>query len=223
VITYARWNLQVFVAQCVWWLAAVIGLEQGLANYIDNIGSRSIVTIIPERIPSVGRTVSPIPRGTQEDQRQDQVLKEVEEYLQNSKRQREIVNHKRSRETKTGRITPYKVIQDQFRVSTKTLRKKDRGIRKQALPAVKEHTTTGINEEEIQRRRKTGECLRCAWPSDRKGAHQVTDCCRPIKLDRGTASFNKSKEYQKIKHQQPIVEEDSSDDTSSQEPSDESL
>jgi len=41
--------------------------------------------------------------------------------------------------------------------------------------------------------------VRCPWPSDRKGSHRVKDCRRPIKLDKGTGSFPKAKEYQKMK------------------------
>jgi hypothetical protein len=51
VISYARRTQQILVAQCVWWLAAVIGLEQGLVTYIDNIQSRIEVKVAPERIP----------------------------------------------------------------------------------------------------------------------------------------------------------------------------
>jgi hypothetical protein len=40
VISHARRTQQIFVAQCVWWLASIIGLEQGLINYLDNIQSR---------------------------------------------------------------------------------------------------------------------------------------------------------------------------------------
>jgi hypothetical protein len=29
IISYARRTQQIFVAQCVWWLASIIGLEQG--------------------------------------------------------------------------------------------------------------------------------------------------------------------------------------------------
>jgi hypothetical protein len=36
VISYARKTQQVFVAQCVWWLASIIGLEHGLVIHIDN-------------------------------------------------------------------------------------------------------------------------------------------------------------------------------------------
>jgi len=57
----------------------------------------------------------------------------------------------------------------------------------------------GISEKELSRRRKEKECLKCAWPSDRKGKHFSRDCRRPIKTDEGTASFPKAKEYQKMR------------------------
>jgi hypothetical protein len=57
IISYARRTQQIFVAHCVWWLASIIGLEQGLVNYIDNIQSRVDVTVIPEKVPSVEKTV----------------------------------------------------------------------------------------------------------------------------------------------------------------------
>jgi len=106
VITYARRTQQIFAAQCVWWLASIIGLEQGLANYIHNIQSRIDVSIIPEKVPGVGRTVSPIPRDNQEDQRQDKVLKECEEYLKDSRRLREIAALKATGKTLSGFINP---------------------------------------------------------------------------------------------------------------------
>jgi hypothetical protein len=59
--------------------------------------------------------------------------------------------------------------------------------------------TEGIGASEIERHKSVGERLRCAWPSDRKGSHRVKDCIRPIKLDKGTASYPKAKEYQKMK------------------------
>jgi hypothetical protein len=37
IIAYARRTQPVFVAQCVWWLASVCGLEQGLVDHIDNL------------------------------------------------------------------------------------------------------------------------------------------------------------------------------------------
>jgi hypothetical protein len=89
-IAHARRTQQFFVAQCVWWLASIIGLERGLVNYIDNLQHRIIVTTTPEKVPSAGRTVSPIPRDNQEDQWLDKILEECEEYLKDSRRLREI-------------------------------------------------------------------------------------------------------------------------------------
>jgi hypothetical protein len=40
VILYAKRTGLILVAQCVWWLASVIGSEQGLVIHIDNIQSR---------------------------------------------------------------------------------------------------------------------------------------------------------------------------------------
>jgi hypothetical protein len=84
VISYARRTQQIFVAHCVWWLASIIGLEQGLINHIDNIQSRVEVATaaeaLPEDIPCAEvdrdtkinwnlRGVSITPRDIQEDPR----------------------------------------------------------------------------------------------------------------------------------------------------------
>jgi hypothetical protein len=71
---------------------------------------------------------------------------------------------------------------------------------------------------EITRRRENDECLRCAWPSDRKGSHRVQDCRHPIKLNIGTASFAKAKSYQG-----GLQEEASDSEISSENSSDNSL
>jgi hypothetical protein len=41
VICYARRTQQIFVVQCVWWLASVIGLEPSLASHIDKLHRRT--------------------------------------------------------------------------------------------------------------------------------------------------------------------------------------
>jgi hypothetical protein len=97
---------------------------------------------------------------------------------------------------------------DEFRVSKKYDKtwkdKKDKKIKKDREFKDKRESPgptkpEGISEQELLRRRKDKECLRCAWPSDRKGKHCSRDCQRPIKLDAGTASFPKGKEYQKMR------------------------
>ena len=70
--------------------------------------------------------------------------------------------------------------------------------------------------------------MRCAWPSDRKGSHQVKKCIRPIKLDKGTASIPKAKDYQKMKvaavhlPSEDSEESESSEDSNSTESSENS-
>jgi hypothetical protein len=59
--------------------------------------------------------------------------------------------------------------------------------------------TEGIDKSELDRRKAAGECQRCAWPGDRKGAHKTMDCFRWAKKDVGTAPFPKAKEYHKLK------------------------
>jgi hypothetical protein len=88
--------------------------------------------------------------------------------------------------------------------------------------------TEGINKSELDRRKAAGECQRCAWPGDRKGAHKTMDCFRWARKDVGTAPFPKPKEYQKLKVGAYGQEEDSeseidlytTDDDSSDEESD---
>jgi hypothetical protein len=221
IIAEARRKQQIFVAQCVWWLTSIIRLEQGLANYIGNIQSRLNVTIIPEKAPSVGRTVSTTPRDNQQDQRRDQVLKECEECLRDSREQRDIADLRASGRTKTGRINPLKSTKDSLKVSKKASRTNHR----KSCPERSISKVEGIALVEVKRRREAGQCVRCAWPSDRKGSHRVKDCVRSITLEKGTACYPKAKEYQRLKqiHQQPLVEEVSSDNVSSGESSDDSL
>jgi len=50
IIAYARRTQHIFVAQCVWWLASIIGLEQGLVNYLDTLQSREEVSTAAEAL-----------------------------------------------------------------------------------------------------------------------------------------------------------------------------
>jgi len=225
VISYARRTQQIFVAQCVWWIASIIRLDQGLINYIDNLQTRIEITVTSEAALDKPDTVfkepvekqsdkpisiSPVPRVIQEDTRQDQRLKECEEFLSDTRRLRDIATLMSEGNTRTGRINPTPL-------SKKYLKKKDRAPRSSLRPDPK---ISGINKEDVQRRKSAGECLRCAWPSDRIRFHRVKECRRPIKLDKGTAGFPKAKKYQEIKLQKPSVEEVSTEETSSTESSD---
>jgi len=40
IVSFARENQYLFVANCVWWIASIIGLESGLITFIDNLEIR---------------------------------------------------------------------------------------------------------------------------------------------------------------------------------------
>jgi len=204
VIAHARRTQQIFVAQCVWWIASVIGLEQELVFHIDRLQERQSA----EPREQLHREVSATPKDLGEDQRIDQVLDDTKQYLKKSERLRKKVA---AGQTTTGRINPSRVSKERSRKSISTLGKLSK--------------TEGINASEVARRKAAGECLRCAWPSDKKGSHQVKDCRRGIKLDIGTASFPKDRKIQTARplDQQLISEEVDTEESSSEESSDDSL
>jgi hypothetical protein len=82
----------------VWWLAYIIGLEQGLVIYIDNVHSRVAVTVASVKTPV---TVHTSTDGSTKEQ-QDRILKECEEYLKDSQRLRDIATLKSKGKTQSG-------------------------------------------------------------------------------------------------------------------------
>jgi len=165
VISHARRTQQIFVGQCVWWLASIIGLEQGLVSHIDRLQGQENTTL-QEQLPCA---VSAIPWDLTEDGRIDQVLDCTERYLREAKRLREIAALKISGETTTGRINPSGRIR-------RSLRRAQRIYKDVVTNKRKDYSKTeGIDNSEISRRKAANECLRCAWPFDRKGNHRVKD------------------------------------------------
>ena len=198
VIAHARRTQQVFVAQCVWWLALIIGLERELVSHIDKLQSGKDTTP-QEQLPWED---SATPKDLAEDSQVDQVLDRTEQYLRESKQLREIVALKTTGTTMTGQVNPLKR-------SRKCLRRTQR-ISKDAVTNKDSSKIEGIEVSEIRRRKAADECLRCAWPGDRKGNHRVNDCCRQIKLDKGTANPPKDRNYQR-----PAKSSEGSDSTDS--------
>jgi hypothetical protein len=109
IIAYARRTQQIFVAQCVWWLVLIIGLEPGLVIYIDNLQSRlpkvpqegnmpsqdkaetssskeTSGLVHPDRIHqiTVPREVLSTPRDLTEDRRLDRILDSTSRVLEES-------------------------------------------------------------------------------------------------------------------------------------------
>ena len=149
------------------------------------------------------RESSSITRNLQEEEgdQQDMVLRESKDSLRKSRRLRDLATVKSTRETKAGRINPLDSTKRRLRSSGKGRKKSGHKEKEKSYPK-----TEGIAFNEIDRRKSAGECLRCAWPSDRKGTHWVKDCIRPVKRDKGTASYPKAN----IRYQQEPSEGSSS-------------
>jgi len=186
IISYTKRTQQIFVAQCVWWLASIIGLEQELVSHIDKLQGQDN-TILQEQL---SREVSATPRDLAKDRRLDQVLDCTEQFLGESRHLREIAALKISGGTSTGQVDPVRKIKKSLRLAKRI----PKGITTDKGKDC--NKTEGIIDSEISRRKAAGECLRCAWPCDRKGSHRVKDCVQQIKLDKGTAIFSKDRNYQ---------------------------
>jgi hypothetical protein len=147
VIAYARRTQQIFVAQCVWWLASIIGLESGLINHIDKIQTREEARsqnlspkevqrvpepvkqqqqIHPDRIPQIlrEREVSAVPRDLTEDQRLDLILDSAERVIQESFRDRAIVQQ--------GRVNPLPTTKAQLKKARKIKRLQEENRKREA-------------------------------------------------------------------------------------------
>ena len=218
------------MAQCVWWLASIIGLEQGLIAHIDNLRKSSEDSLVKDKDLSADsecsnqerkqpsplftnqyvREVSKIPRDIQEDPRIDNEMRclclERVSPVQDINIDVSDLNLYCSENDQHCRI-----IQSTERFISRSRRER-RKLEKQKQSDPSSRTTSGqvpvkrsnqdfsktegIDPSELSRRKAAEECLRCAWPSDRKGNHRVKDCRRKIKLDKGMANFPKAKVYQ---------------------------
>jgi len=110
IISYTRQHQYIFVAQSVWWLAPVIGLQEGWTSHIDNLQKREIVakqeelklrqerqiTSQSEYLPSQvhsdriiqisnEREISVTPRNLPEDPRACRILDRAERFLAQSR------------------------------------------------------------------------------------------------------------------------------------------
>jgi len=132
IISFARENQFIFVAQCVWWLASIIGLSQGLIVHIDNLREREnsaltnngLELVHPERIQQIPleKVESSTSRDFTEELRLDQVLASAEGVVQDSFRDRTILRQ--------GQVNPLPTTKRQRR-KAKKIERRQQGIRKQ--------------------------------------------------------------------------------------------
>jgi len=82
------------MANCVWWIAAVTGLDTRFTIHIDNLWSceaailRESAETHTKESGSIKRAMSATPRDLTEDQRIDSILGEDEHGIEQSKRAR---------------------------------------------------------------------------------------------------------------------------------------
>jgi len=115
--------------------------------------------------------------STPEDHLHDQVLENCEEFLRQSELDRKPVAR---RNLSISKRLP--------KPSAKKVLKDKKKLRKNYKDQVAE-----IKTSELDQRKAAGECQRCAWPQDRKGAHTTTSCFRWARKEKGTALFPKAK------------------------------
>jgi len=125
ILSFAKENQYLFVANCVWWLAGITGLDSGLTRHIDNLhlqGQAHLKESASEPGTLV-RSVSTTPRDLTEDQRLDQVLERAEQVVQDSIRDRTA--------RKPGRVNPLPDTKEQLKnVRKLKLKRRQRKNRK---------------------------------------------------------------------------------------------
>jgi len=183
VISYARDNQYTFLAQRVWWIASVIGLQEGLVIHIDNLRAKTLVgspaklkgrhspdsSVHPSRVAQIQNSTTKYSDSntgsisTTETDIHNEVINNCEIFLEQSKQERKAIGR---RTWQASRI-----------------------IKRKAKNAIKTFSTQteGIDGSELRRRKAAGECQRCAFPNNRKRSHKTIDCFRRKRVEKGTA------------------------------------
>jgi hypothetical protein len=167
IIVYARDNQYIFLAQSVWWISSILGLQEGLVIHIDNLRAHKNIKftqprddidhIHPDRIQNLEESdrdsvySEAASTSTGEDDIHNEIIHNCETFLAQSKQERKAA----------GRLT---------RQASRVVK------RKATAKKTYQQQTDGIAKSELDRRQAAGECQRCAWPRDRKGSHKTTEC-----------------------------------------------
>jgi hypothetical protein len=118
-ISFARTNQHLFITQCVWWIAASIGLQQGLINFIENLNIRAATT------NTAIWEISTMPRGVAREvkesslTREDRILSAAEHFLEEFIQAKADSASSQSRSTCPGRINPMLQTNNQLKQAQK--------------------------------------------------------------------------------------------------------
>jgi hypothetical protein len=198
IISSARNNQYIFLAQSVWWISSIIELQEGLVIHIDNLKAQSEVRPeLPIRQPSPAKSEklksgSRTPSQYIHPECVERIRTSDGDYIYSSEESdsttesdihNEIINNCEAflEQSKQERKTVGRFTRNASRVIK---RKADRKVNKKKPIKTYGTQTEGIEGSELRRRKAAGECQRCAWPQDRRGSHKTLDCFRWKRLEK---------------------------------------
>jgi hypothetical protein len=159
IISYARDNQSIFLAQSIWWISSIIGLKPGVITDIDNLQIRNDIGKTVETKLSSDYHIHP--------DRIERVLNHGSEY---SGSENKSINATETDIHHEG-IENCELLLEQSRQEWNSVGRKTREVSRVVKRKAKHQIMTfgtwtqGIDSTELQRRKIAGECLRCAWPS----------------------------------------------------------
>jgi hypothetical protein len=107
VISFARENRYLFVANCVWWISGVLNLQQGLINHIDNLEARKAVVY--------NRAISATPRDiAREVSPEDKPSDYIPDPLRRTRKGRINPLHQSKRQLKKARKASLKIEREKI-------------------------------------------------------------------------------------------------------------
>jgi hypothetical protein len=196
IISFARSNQYIFLAQSVWWISSVIGLQEGLIIHIDNLKVRSDSEseLFIQRVSSVEWNKPTIKETSSNLKIHPDLVKRIQatdsDYTDSNI---ESVSKTESN-IHDEIIENCEALLEQSKQERKAIGRKSRQVSRVAKRKNKKlktfgTQTEGIDGSELWRRKAAGECQRCTWPQNRKGSHKTLDCFRWKRLEKGTAPF----------------------------------
>jgi len=191
IIFFARNNQYILVAQCIWLVSSIIGLQQGRVIRINNLKFRiekskqlpdpvetDIFNLHLDRVIRIesaaeGSSESQADKADfLENDTHDRISENCEVYLQQSTLERK------------------KIARTSLLISMGFSKKKIQRMVNNYYTQIQ-----GIHKSELNQRKTAGKCQQCAWPQDQKGGHKTLDCFGWKRLEKGTAPFTNKKNY----------------------------
>ena len=203
IISFARENQYIFLAQSIWWISSIIRLQQGLIIYIDNL---KVWASIRQQQDSNKHGNNPQEsRFTDISSRThpnrwfcicDSVP--VDSTSEDSSSEYSVTSEDCIHKTILDNCEKY-LQQSKFnwkQLAHKNFQASNKVMKQARKPLKTFRTQTeGIDKSELKRRKTAGKCQHCTWPQTWQGGHTTLDCFWWKKIDKGTAPFPKKYQH----------------------------